>query len=240
MNVVQYYRDLIKNTDAVLGTMLGADGATEALTVSHNYLLDYDALRIAIAQRPEVGVFDSAVKEYQFALFALVSGQYRHAFGGLRLFFELMLATVHFSAHEIDYRMWAKDSKDINWNALKDNQSGVFSINFIRAFNPEFSDSAKQYLAIAEAVYRECSEFVHGNAGTHATLPSDIAFQGEAFSSWHAKATTMRLAIIFVFSARYLNYIPQEALHKMEPIITDTLGNLPAVQAIFSQPSGVR
>lgn len=238
MDVIQHYRSLIRNTDTVLDTMLVANGTNEALTMSHNYLLDYDVLKMAIAERPEVAVFDSAVKEYQFALFALVSGQYRHAFGGLRLFFELMLATMHFSAHEIDYRMWAKDSKDINWNTLKDNQNGVFSVNFIRAFNPGFSDSAKQFLAIAEVVYRECSEFVHGNAGTHANLPSDITFQEDAFLSWHDKATTMRLAIIFAFSARYLNYVTKEAANRMEPIITDVLGNLPPVQAIFSQPSG--
>lgn len=237
MDVVEHYRNLLKNSDIVLEMMADTKEASEALIASHNYLLDYDALKMAIAERPEAAVLDSAVKEYQFALYALVCGQYRHAFGGLRLFFELMLATVQFSAHEIDYRMWEKDSKDINWSSLKDVQSGVFSTNFIRAFNPEFSDNAKQYLAIAETVYRECSEFVHGNAGTHAILPSDIAFKKDAFFNWHEKATTMRLAIMFVFSARYLNYVTKEATDRMEPIITDLLGNLPPVQAIFSQPS---
>jgi hypothetical protein len=237
MDVIEHYRALLKNSDIVIETMVGATGASEALVTSHNYLLDYDSIKMAIANRPEAAVLDSAVKEYQFALFALTSGQYRHAFGGLRLFFELMLATVQFSAHEIDYRMWAKDSKDINWNALKDPQGGVFSTNFIRAFNPAFADCAKQYLAIAEAVYRECSEFVHGNAGTHAILPADIAFRKQAFFSWHEKAETMRLAIIFAFSARYLNYVTKEATDRMEPMITDALGNLPPVQAIFSQPA---
>lgn len=236
MDVLEHYRALIKNSNVVLAEMVEANGV-EALIASHNYLLDFDALKMAIAGRPEVAVLDSAVKEYQFALFALVSGQYRHAFGGLRLFFELMLATVQFSAHEIDYRMWAKDSKDINWGALKDAQSGVFATNFIRAFNPDFSDCGKQYLAIAEAVYRECSEFVHGNAGTHAVLPSDIAFQKDVFSSWHDKASTMRLTIIFAFSARYLNYVTKEALDRMEPIITDVIGDLVPVQEIFGQPS---
>ena len=236
MNVLEHYRALVKNSDTVLTKMVEANGL-ESLIVSHNYLLDFDALKMAVSGRPEAAVFDSAVKEYQFALFALVSGQYRHAFGGLRLFFELMLATVQFSAHEIDYRMWAKDSKDINWSALKDAQSGVFATNFIRAFNPSFSSSGKQFLAIAEAVYRECSEFVHGNASTHAVLPSDIVFQKEAFSSWHDKATTMRLTIIFAFSARYLNYVSKEAKDRMEPIITDAIGNLPPVQEVFAQPA---
>lgn len=234
MDVVQHYFSLMKNSEAVLGAMLEANGR-EALVTSHNYLLDYDALKMAIAGRPEATVLDSAVKEYQFALFALVSGQYRHAFGGLRLFFELMLATVQFSAREIDYRMWVKDSKDITWGALKDSQSGVFATNFIRAFNPGFSESGKQYLAIAEAVYRECSEFVHGNAGTHAELPLDIRFQMKVFESWHQKSETMRLAILFAFSARYLNYIDVEATRRLEPIITDVLGDLAPVQALFAQ-----
>lgn len=238
MDVIGHYRNLLRNSDAVLEAMVVVNGASEALIASHNYLLDYDVLRMAIVERPEVAVLDSAVKEYQLALFALILGQYRHAYGGLRLFFELMLSVVQFSAHEIDYRMWAKDSKDINWNSLKDAQNGVFSVNFIRAFNPDFSDSAKQYLAVSEAVYRECSEFVHGNAGTHAILPSDISFKTEAFFNWHEKAATMRLAIIFAFSARYLNYVTKEAKDRMEPIINDLLGTLPPVQAMFSQPSG--
>lgn len=237
MDVLENYRFLLRNSHTVMETMVATDGASEALIASHNYLLDYDVIKMAIAGRPEAAVLDSAVKEYQFALFALVCGQYRHAFGGLRLFFELMLATVHFSAHEIDYRMWAKDSRDISWSSIRDQQSGVFSTNFIRAFNPDLSDYAKEYLAIAEAVYRECSEFVHGNACTHSILPSDISFKNEVFSSWHDKATTMRLAIIFAFSARYLNFVNKEAIDRKEPIITDALGSLPPVQATFSQTS---
>lgn len=238
MDVVEYYRTLLKNSNSVLEMMLSTKAASEALITSQNYLLDFDVLKMAIAERPEATVLDSAVKEYQFSLYALVSGQYRHAFGGLRLFFELMLTTVQFSAHEIDYRLWEKDSKDINWSSLKDLQSGIFSKNFIRAFNPDFSDCGKEYLAIADVVYRECSEFVHGNAGTHAILPSDITFKKEAFFNWHEKASTMRLVIFFAFSARYLNYIKEDSRDQLEPIIIDLLGNLSPIQAVFSQSSG--
>lgn len=238
MNIVDYYRSLVDNVKTAMDDMGKCNGAAEALAASHNHLLDYDIWKIAIADRPEVKMVESAVKEYQFSLFALASGQYRHAFGGLRLFFELMLAAAQFSAHEIDYRLWSRDSKDINWSALKDLQSGIFSVNFIRAFNPDFADHGKQYQAIAENVYRECSEFVHGNAGTHATLPSDIRFQEAAFSSWHEKAATMRLVIVFAFSARYLNYVNKDATDRLEALVLDVLGTLPVVQSIFSKPSG--
>jgi hypothetical protein len=237
MNIFDHYQTLLKNTEIVLKTMAETKNASEALTASHNFIVDFDVFKIAISDRPEVAVLDSAVKEYQLALFALASGQYRHAFVGLRLFFELMLATIQFSAHEIDYRMWAKDTKDINWSSLKDNQNGVFSVSFIRAFSPAFSEIGKQFSAIAEAVYRECSEFVHGNAGTHVKLPSDITFHEESFFSWHQKASTMRLVIIFIYTARYINYITDESKNKLELVIMDAIGYLPVVQEIFSTPS---
>jgi hypothetical protein len=214
--------------------MLQNPDAVEALTVSHNYLIDFGVMKSAIINRPEASVFDAAAREYQLALFALSIGQYRHAFVGLRLFFELMLATVQFSAHEIDYRLWKKDGKDINWSLLKDSQTGIFSANFINAFNPGFSDNSKQYIAIAEAVYRECSQFVHGNAGTHQSLPAEISFNKEVFIEWHEKAKTMRLLIIFAFSARYLNHIGVDAMNAIEPVVLDVIGHLSAVQAIFS------
>jgi hypothetical protein len=234
MNVAAHYRALHKRSEDALLEILGDEIALAALTTSHNYILDYDRLKLAISSRPEVDVLSAAVKEYQFALFALAKGQYRHAFIGIRLFFELMLSTVQFSAHEIDYRMWAKSAKDINWNALKDNSNGVLSVNFINAFNPSFSENAKQYLAIAETVYRECSEFVHGNAHTHTSLPKDISFHKETFLAWHQKAEAMRRVIVFTYAARYLGHIDDKKLHMIEPTILDVLGHLPAVQATFS------
>lgn len=235
-NIADYYRALFQTSMGVLDEMLNDTEATEALIKSHNYILDYDCLRSAISERPEASVLDAAVREYQFALFALASGRYRHAFVGLRLFFELMLVTIQFSAHEIDYRMWSKDTKDINWNSIKSTDTGVFSANFINAFNCEFSEFSKQYSAIAEAVYRECSEFVHGNAKTHISLPSDISLNKDICLSWHDKSRTMRLVIIFAFSARYLNYIDSVGMNAVEHPILDALGHLAIVQDIFAKP----
>ncbi len=231
MNVIQNYYSIINNIDFVFKRMIEEKG-DESLSKSHNFLMDYELFKHALAGRPEVAVLELALKEYQFALFALVSGQYRHAFGGLRLFFELMLSTVQFSAHEIDFRRWDKDEKDINWSSLISNETGVFSVNFIRAFNPDFTDSAKQYLAIAGTVYRECSQFVHGNSNTHKNLPNTFEFKKDIFEDWHIKAATMRLAVVFAFSARYLNYVENNTI---EPVVLDTLGHLTAVQTIYSK-----
>lgn len=234
MDVINYYRNLLKISNANLDAVVGVKKASKALLLSHNYLDDYGALKAGIVNRPEVAVFDFAIKEYQFSLYALVCGQYRYAFAGLRLFFELALATIHFSAHEISYRNWERGCYDISWGGLKDEQSGVLSSDFIRAFNPSFSDFSKQYLAIATTVYRECSEFVHGNAETHAIIPSEVVFKEDVFLSWCEKSSAIRLVVIFAFSARYLNYISKEHIDEIEPIILDLLGNLQPVRDFFS------
>ena len=234
MDVVDNYNFLLDQSKVVFDTMLDKLGP-QPLVTSHNYLLDYDKLKVAIDDRPEVSVLNLAVKEYQFALYALCSGQYRYAFGGIRLFFELMLSVVQFSAHEIDYHLWYKDKKDINWAALKNQETGIFSVNFIRAFNPDLADRGKQYSAIAESVYRECSEFVHGNALTHHNLPNDISFHEEAFSAWHTKASVMRIAIIFAFTSRFLNHIPHQKMLIIEPVIMEVLGHLQPIQDAFSK-----
>lgn len=237
MNVAQHYQDLCQHSAGVLDEALSDIESRVAFTSAHNYIIDYDKLKLAIKSRPEVEVLEAAVKEYQFALFALSIGQYRHAFGGLRLFFEHMLVTIQFSAHEIDFRLWSKDSKDINWSSLKDPNTGIFATNFIKAFNPDFSEHGKQFSAIAETVYRECSEYVHGNASTHNRLPTNISFNKEMLAAWHQKAEAMRLVIIFAFSARYLRYIQPDEQAILEPVVLEIIGHLPAVQAIFSKPA---
>lgn len=235
MNVAEHYKFLAKKSFDVMDSMLNDAAASANFIASHNNLEDFGRLKQTIDDRPEVDTFDAGIKEYQFSLYALASGQYRHAFVGLRLSLELMLATIQFSAHEIDYRQWAKDSKDINWAALKDLQNGIFSVNFINAFNPDFSEYARQYQAIAEAVYRECSEFVHGNASTHNRLPSSIIFDKIIFDSWCEKAKTIRLIIIFAFSSRYLNHISPKKYNIIEPVLLDAIGHLSAVQSNFNK-----
>lgn len=240
MDVINYYRELIGRQDTMVAGLASEKKPLENFITAHNYLIEYESLKAAIDDRPEKVVVDAALKEYQFSLLALASGQYRYAFGGLRLFFELMLSVVRFSAHEIDFRMWFRDSKDINWESLKNLESGVFSVNFVRAFNPGFADFGRQFAAISETVYRECSEYVHGNAGTHAVLPAEIAFNEAVHLAWCDKSAAMRQAIVFAFAARYLNYVNPDKMRCMEPVVVDVVGYLPPVQAVFAKPCEVR
>lgn len=209
--------------------------AAEQFCDCHNFCSDLEKWITLHESRPEVEVLKAALHEYQFSLLALVQGQYRQAYMALRLSFELALASIIFSANEFEFRMWLKGERDINWQALINADTGVFSKNFIRAFNAEMADESSQYRTIAEKVYRECSEYVHGNAFTHTSLPYEIDFIDEVFSDWQAKAKNIRLCVTFAFSSRYLLFYPREARGEIESVVMETLSHLDSIRALFSK-----
>jgi hypothetical protein len=232
MDVKAYYAELFASANTVLAEQLASD-LKEEFVQAHNFTNDFWHMHAEIARRPESQALAFAIREYEAALLALATGQYRHAFAGLRLFFELGLATIRFSAYEIEYRQWSRDTKDINWNALKDEQTGVFAHNFIVAFNEGFAELGKQYRAIAESAYRECSQYVHGNASTHSPPTAKLKFDRSSAAAWMDRAKAIRLAFTFAFVARYLNHI--NVGPGLEGTLQDVLGHLQPIQGYFDQ-----
>jgi hypothetical protein len=169
--------------------------------------------------------------EYQFALLAVVQGQYRQAFMALRLSLELLLGGVWFSANELELRFWLRGERDLVWGNMLRGDNGVLSPRFVRAFCGDLSDEAKHYQAMAEKVYRECSEYVHGNV--HASLDTTLVFQEEIFQEWHAKAGAVRLVSTFALWIRYSDLFDADSQAALEPILLDSLGHLEPVRARF-------
>lgn len=133
-----------------------ADGATFSLHVaSHNALKDFELI-LGVISGPERAIFVQACREYQYALEAVVFGSYRHAFSSLRLAFELFTASVYFSANQMTMHLWLQGHDDLLWSVLTDADKGVFSHNFMRAFNPALGQYRSRYAGLASTVYREC------------------------------------------------------------------------------------
>ncbi len=234
MTISDHYRGLADRGRALVEEMVAGTAALAAQTSSHNFIADFETLRLSIENRPEATLLSAGITEYQFALYAISIGSYRHAFSSLRLTLELLLGSVHFSAHEIKYRKWTAKSEDIVWSALVDKENGVFANNFIGAFFPEIRTEGAAYRAMAETVYRECSEYVHGNYHTHRQVESSREFNAELFSSWHDRAGTVRLVFIFAFAARYLALIPFGDRTAVEAIMMDSLSSLAPIRELYA------
>jgi len=226
-----YYTKLHTECGNILETSFQTDN--ELCSISHHFILDFEKWIEALGERPEVYLLKMALREYQYSLLALLIGQYRQAFMALRLFLELSLSVVHFSANELDFRVWQRNEKDINWKILIDSDKGIFSKYFVQAFNENLVNEASHYKVMAEKVYRECSEYVHGNAYTHTMLPDKLEFIEEVFFDWQEKAKSVRLIVSFAFCARYLYFLNEDNRNLLEPIIMDELGHLDVIRSFF-------
>lgn len=240
MGIEPYYKQLIAAAVDIQKTTFSDSDTLGAHTHSHGYLHDYSIVLDFIRKRYEAPVFDLALREYQFALLALSTGQYRQAFISLRLFFEMSLATYLFSTNELSYRLWKINSKDINWQELVDPDKGIFSKIYCKAFNDALVEHVKPYSSIAQNVYRECSEYVHGNSHTHTRLSHQIEFSKAVCLEWHDKAKSMHVVLLFLFCIRYLPYIDftdnarlTSLKTKLEAMILSELGHIAEIRSTF-------
>ncbi len=228
----KYYRRLQLSCQGIMDESFNSVSINTHAS-NHNYFIDLEKWLGTLASRPENYVLRAALREYQFALLTILQGHYRQAFMALRLFLELALSTVYFSANEFKMRMWLRGEQDIIWNTLIDAEQGVFSKNFVRAFFEELAEETAEYRSIAGKLYRECSEYVHGSAYTHDTLPDALRFDETIFRDWNEKVVNVRLVISFAFSSRYLIFLDKDALRLLESVVISELGHIPAIRNRF-------
>ncbi len=235
LSCADYYKKLYDACGEVLAASFQAD--TAGLHAgSHSFISDLEQWHGMLKDRPENYMLEAALSEYQFGLLAVVQGQYRQAFMALRLSFELLLGTAYLSANELQLRQWLRGERDLVWNALIDAETGVLSKQFVRAFYEDLAEESPHYRAMGQEVYRECSEYVHGNSPTHAALGGKVVFQEKIFEAWHAKAKTIRLVSSFALCARYIFLAETGARSKLEAVLIDNLGHLPPVRALLGAP----
>jgi hypothetical protein len=227
-----YYERLHASSAAVLTESFNG-GYADAMAKSHAFIADLALWTDELKARREVSVLNSALKEYQFALLALSAGYYRAAFSALRLTLELSFAGVGWSANERELREWQLGQRDSNWQALSDSENGVLSKQFVQLFSEGLADDAPKYRSAAIAVYRECSEYVHGNAQTHRSIPEVLIFDGTLFDTWQQKASVVQLTVSFALAARYLSDLDANARSRLESMLLDRLGHLAGIRVLL-------
>lgn len=235
MNLKDHYTELHQATGQVLDSSF-ADGHADRMARAHAYISDLEKWASILAGRKESISLVAAAREYQFALLALSLGSYRSAFSALRLFLELVFASIRWSVNEQELREWLRGERDLNWKALSDGELGVLSKSVLRLYSETFQDEAPVYRSSAEKVYRECSEFIHGNAAANNALPTTIQFDAKTFALWHDKADVARLVVTFALAARYLMELPSAEKAMLEHGLVDILGHSKSVRLALGAP----
>lgn len=204
-----------------------------ALTKALTSIAGLEQILNSVRDKQEYPVYIQALQEIQYSLLSVSIGNYRHAYSSLRLFFELCLAGIEFSTNLRYFRGWALGREDIFWTRLSDTENGVISKNFCKLFFAELVDEAPRFRSLASTVYRECSEFVHGNPQATSTLPDTLQFKSETTLDWANKLDTMCLVITFVFSVRYLVELPAESSENVKEYILAQIGHLEPIREIL-------
>lgn len=199
-----------------------------------SFIEDYEAWIELNNDSYEVGIYKEALSQYKAMLLFWNMGLYKYSFMALRGYFELTLFGIQLSTNELNYRLWKQSELDLYWSQIVDPDNGIFSVRFIKAFQPSFVENGKSMLAIAKNVYRECSEYIHSNYSTADFLPETTRFVQDVFESIASKVETMNQVISFMFTVRYLEKLIQEdKLVEYENCIMDNIGFIPCISEVY-------
>jgi len=186
-----------------------------------------------LEKRTDATILINAIKEYELGFQAVVCGQYRYAFIAQRYFIEQMCRFIYLSTNELHLRHWKLGLRDISWGMLTDKENGIFSKIFIRAFYPEVDNEGDHMLIIASKLYREASEYVHGNFGKITSVPDQIEFNEEILSKWLEFMETSKLIVLFLLFMRFAKDITKADIHKLEDMAREELCGIEGFSLLF-------
>lgn len=207
----------------------------ELLASNHSFIVDLGVWLEILKERPEKSIFDNALKEYQISILSNCLGMYQQAFMGLRFYFERSLVAILFSANEIELNLWKIGERDTYWSELMDDDKGLFSSKFCKAFFPELKDEITHFKAITKKVYRECSEYVHGNNSVIDKIPTTLEYSKELFEEWNTKADIINRIILFTLCLRYLKILKDEDRKKVSDSLIDEFNSILSINQLITQ-----
>ena len=119
-------------------------------------------------------------------------------------------------------------------------QNGIFGKQFISVYAENLDEvRSVELITIAKNVYRECSEYVHGNFEKLSSLPDNLLFDESAIDQYMDYFSSAQYLICMALFIRFRHIFNEhETIAALESIITDNLGTLSEIQQLLS-PEGV-
>jgi hypothetical protein len=114
-----------------------------------------------------------------------------------------------------------------------DNENGIFAKTFIRAFFPEVDSEGAHMIKLVSALYRESSEFIHGNFVNIVAIPSRIEFKPELLKKWLEFIETSKFISTFLLFMRFSKDFEKKEILKLEDIAREELGGIEEFNLLF-------
>lgn len=181
-------------------------------------------LSVCVPDPQEKIILETVSTQLESSNYNLILGLYRQAFSSLRLALEMGLAAIYFSASKLELHEWLDGRMDIKWSKLVDEDNGVLSKRFARAFFSDMTDVVEDYRSKATSVYRRLSEYVHGNNETWVDGGIKLSYNEDLFDKYCSYYRVVSETILLSATIRYaklfddtelesLQFLPEEFSH---------------------------
>lgn len=201
----------------------------ENLGLSHHFInciVDFTKL---IPDGYEQRNWQNVTNELEASLFSVTIGMYRQAFTSLRLAFELGLGSILFSVEKISFYSWLQGEDDIKWSRITDNETGIFSERYLKAFFPQSLVLKENLKNSANGNYRELSEYVHGNHETWQTNGLKLTYNVNQLNVFFIKFKFITESLICNLFIRYIKDIKKSELEKLD-FLNEILGHYDCIR----------
>lgn len=205
------------------------------LGTAHQIIDDVVKWQKILEPRPEVILLSRVVQELQLALYLNSVGLYRASLSSIRLALELALGFSYFSVQRLELAEWIKGTCDLYWSRLTNEDSGVLSLRFADAFLPELKGSVLEYRHMAIVLYRELSEYVHGNTHASESIPKKLSYSEDLENKVFDSLDTFADIFQFALCLRFENEISARSKLEVENCIIDRLGHIPSLRERFNK-----
>lgn len=209
----------------IIEASFSSDKSSKISELFH-FLDDLNTWHGLIESKEDTTILVSAIKEYEFSFQAALNGQYRYAFTAQRYFLEQICRYIYLSTNELYLRHWKLGIRDISWGSIVDKDTGVFSKMFIRAFYSEVEDEGGHILTLASKLYRETSEYIHGNFDKVIDMPVKLGFDNILLEKWLEFVETSKFITVFLLTVRFSKEFNHSELCKVIDNVRDELGGI--------------
>lgn len=206
----------------------------EKLGILHNSASHIYEFSEIILDQQEKQMLETVSAQLESATYTLTLGLYRQAFSSLRLAFEMGLATIYFSAHKLEMQEWFTGKNDIKWSKLIDEENGLLSKRFVRAFFIECIDNVESYNSDAKKTYRKLSEFVHGNYETWDKDGIKLTYNDELMELYLECHESVVKIILFIAICRYKLLLTDELKESLS-FIPEVFNEIDSFRFLFGQ-----
>lgn len=231
MDIQEYFTKLNSESQSVFEKSLSQK---EKLGEMHHLSSCIYEFSSFVRDSQEKRILETVSAQLESSSYILIIGLYRQAFSSMRLALEMGLAAIYFSASKLEMHEWLDGRIDIKWSKLIDEENGVLSKRFIKAFFDEINHDADCYRNNAKIVYRKLSEYVHGNNETWVNDGIRIKYKDDLFIKYCDHYKTVAETILFSAMCRYAKLLDDTELESLQ-FLLEEFNHIVKVRELFGR-----